>query len=561
MKMAADILKSVARAAKAMRPARILLRGERHKRTTIMPTASELPIDTSASAMDMADAIFGSGVEIVSASYTGHDDASGIYSDGDTVAADITPSDSGVILSTGRASSLTNSSGEANTSAGTTGRMNTAGDDDLSEIAGAKTYDAALFEATFVPEGDTLTMQVVFSSEEYLEYVGSGFNDAVGIWVNGEPAELTISGDSNIAINEINDTENANLYVDNPANAEVANTEMDGFTITLTLKAPVNPGEINTIEIGIADAGDDKYDSNLLIAGDSIQCTLVAHDDEVSVNADGTANIDVMANDANGGGGTLTITAINNQAVEAGDSITLNTGEVVTLNADGTFDIQADGDIGSTVFTYQVADGLGNTDTGYVNVQTTAPCFVAGTKIVTQSGMVNVEDLKPGHKILTRDNGFQALRWIGKTARFAAGADAPIRFEAGALGNHDTVEFSPNHRVLFQSSRAALLFGESEVLVKAKDLVNGDTITIRDTGAPVTYVHLLFERHEIVRANGLDSESYHPGRETLDGFDADTRDEILRLLPNMDAMMGYGFGPAARVSLKKYEARALLTAA
>lgn len=526
-----------------------------------MPTASELPIDTSASAMDMADAMFGSGVEIVSATYTGHKAASGIFSDGDEIAPDITPSDSGVILSTGKASSITNSKGEANASAKTTGKMKTAGDDDLSEIADAKTYDASIFEATFVPDGNTLTMQVVFSSEEYLEYVGSGFNDAVGIWVNGQPAELTVSSDSNIAINEINDSENSNLYVNNPANAELANTEMDGFTITLTLKAPVIAGEPNTIKIGIADAGDDKYDSNLLIAGDSIQCQLVAHDDEVSVNADSTATIDVMANDENGGGGTLTITAINNQPVEAGDSVTLNTGEVVTLNADGTFTIQADGDIGSTVFTYQVSDDLGNSDTGYVNVETTVPCFVAGTQIVTQTGMVNVEDLEPGHKILTRDNGFQALRWIGKTTRLATGADAPIRFEAGALGPHEMVEFSPNHRVLFQSPQATLLFGESEVLVKAKDLVNGDTITIQDTGAPVTYVHLLFERHEIVRANGMDSESYHPGRETLDGFDADTRDEILRLLPNMDAMMGYGFGPSARVSLKKYEAHALLKAA
>ncbi len=96
-----------------------------------MPTASELPIDTSASAMDMADAMFGSGVEIVSATYIGHDNASGIYSNGDTVAADITPSDTAVILSTGNASSLTNSSGEANTSRKTTGKMGPDGDDDL----------------------------------------------------------------------------------------------------------------------------------------------------------------------------------------------------------------------------------------------------------------------------------------------------------------------------------------------------------------------------------------------------------------------------------------------
>ena len=77
----------------------------------------------------------------------------------------------------------------------------------------------------------------------------------------------------------------------------------------------------------------------------------------------------------------------------------------------------------------------------------------------------------------------------------------------------------------------------------------------------MTYVHILFDRHEIGRANGLDSESYHPGQETLDSFDAETRDEILRLMPNSDALMGYGFGPSARVSLRKYEAEALMAAA
>ncbi len=526
-----------------------------------MPTASELPIDTSATALEMAESMFGSGIEIVSADYTGHSASSGVYSDGDDVAPQFTPSDTGVILSTGRADSVTNSSGEANTSDRTSGNMRTAGDDDLTDIAGFQTYDAAVFEATFVPDGSMLTMQIVFSSEEYLEYVGSGFNDAVGIWVNGVQAELTV-GSGDITINNINDESNQNLYVDNPSNAEVANTEMDGFTVTLTLKAPVNPGEENTIKIGIADAGDSRYDSNLLIAGDSIQCVLLAEDDEIELAANETTTVDLLDNDAIKDGGTLTITHINGQPVNAGDEITLATGETIILNADGTITLTAGDAEGESIFTYQVADEDGNTDTAFVNVETTpAPCFVKGTLIVTQTGTLLIEELEPGHMILTRDNGFQPLRWVGQTARRATGQDAPVHFAAGALGNHDEVEFSPNHRVLLNSSRATLLFGESEVLVKAKDLVNGDTITFREDGASITYVHLLFDRHEIVRANGLDSESYHPGQETIDSFDADTRNEILRLMPNTDAMMGYGFGPAARVSLRKYETKALIRAA
>ena len=101
-----------------------------------MATASELPIDTSASAMDMAEAMFGSGITITSASYTGDSDASGIYSNGDTVAPDLTPSDTGVILSTGEAEDVTRSYGDPNVSHSTSTNNHDPGDSDLTDIAG-----------------------------------------------------------------------------------------------------------------------------------------------------------------------------------------------------------------------------------------------------------------------------------------------------------------------------------------------------------------------------------------------------------------------------------------
>ncbi|MGR3761389.1 choice-of-anchor L domain-containing protein [Roseobacteraceae bacterium NS-SX3] len=519
-----------------------------------MPTASELPIDTNATADDMAEAMFGSGIEIVSATYSGASSASGIYSDGDSVAPDLTPSDSGVILSTGRADAITNSSGDVNTSAGTSTNHGLSGDSDLTGIAGMQTYDAAIFEAEFIPSGSTLTMQFVFSSEEYLEYVNSGFNDAVGVWVNGEQAELTI-GHGDISIDNINDESNENLYVDNARTDDNYNTEMDGFTITLTLTAPVNPDEVNTIKIGIADAGDGIYDSNLLIAGDSIQTALVAQDDEITMRADDEETLDVLANDESTSGSTLTITHINGQPVVAGSTVVLANGEEITLNDDGTFQIESAGpedDEYETTFSYTVADDMGNTDTGFVTM-TTTPCFVAGTMIETVDGPVPVEELEPGALVLTRDNGPQPLRWIGRSRRRAEGRDAPVVFEEGALGGHGRTELSPNHRVLITSERAELLFGGTEVLVKAAHLVNDSTIRVRADGTPVTYVHLLFDQHEIVRGNGLDSESYHPGDETLASFDPDTRAEVLEL-------MGEAYGPSARPSLKAHESKVLLGA-
>ena len=96
-----------------------------------MVAAAELPIDTSATATAMANAIFGDGVTVVSASYTGDNQSSGIYTNGDAIAPGVTPSDTGVILSTGHVDDFTNSTGSSNhntnTSTNTSGVDNEAG--------------------------------------------------------------------------------------------------------------------------------------------------------------------------------------------------------------------------------------------------------------------------------------------------------------------------------------------------------------------------------------------------------------------------------------------------
>ena len=165
-------------------------------------SASELKIE-SAAAEQMAETIFGEGVKIVSASFTGADGQVGIYSGADETMPGVAPSDRGLILSTGRVSDFTRSEGDANISEGTSTNFAGRGDDMLSRVSGQTTFDAAVFEASFVPTGDVLTMQIVWSSEEYLEYVNSGYNDAFAVWVNDVPAELVL-GAGSISIDNIN---------------------------------------------------------------------------------------------------------------------------------------------------------------------------------------------------------------------------------------------------------------------------------------------------------------------------------------------------------------------
>jgi hypothetical protein len=513
-----------------------------------MVDAAELPININASATQMAQTIFGDGVTVVSASYTGDFRSSGTYTMGDTIAPGVTPGDTGVILSTGQARDFTNSSGQANQATNTS--TNTSGPNNntlFNAAAGARTRDASWLDVDFIPQHDTMTMQFVFSSEEFPEYANSQYQDFVGVWVNGVQVDMAVgSANPGNLVGGINQ----NLYVDNTG--DQYNTEMDGFTITMTLTFPVTVGVVNSIRIGIADVGDSSYDSNLLIAGDSVQTVLIANDDILHLPGTSTKTVDVLANDFSASGGTLTITHVNGQAVTAGDTITLNTGQTVTLNADGTFTVAGDGNDEYFNFTYTISDGV-NEDTGFVLVDS-IPCFVAGTLIETEDGPRRVETLDPGDQVLTQDHGLQPLRWIGRRRVEAKGDFAPIYIAPGTFGAHGAVAVSPLHRVLLRDSLAELLFGESEVLVAAKDLVNDRSVRPVESGS-VEYVHLLFDDHQVVFTEGLATESFLPGPQVKHSFEAEMVKEICALFPQIDPETGYGYGPAARRTLKGYEAR------
>ena len=520
-------------------------------------TGAELGYNTNASALAMADAIFGDGVTVTGASYTGDNRSSAIYSNGDALSPDATPSDTGVILSTGRANRFTQSNGDPNRSTNTS--TNTSGannDSDFNAAAGTNTYDASFLEVDFTSAtAGFMTMQFVFSSEEYPEYVNSLYQDMVGVWINGAQVDMTI-GDGDADPRNINATDNGNLFINNTN--DDYNTEMDGFTVTLSLKIPIVAGT-NSIKIGVADVGDSSYDSNLLIAADSLQTVLVANDDSANIDPNGSKTIDVLANDVNNTGGSLTVTHINGQAVIVGSIVTLGSGQTVELNADGSFTVVGDGDTENVNFAYTIESSTGVTDTAFVNLNM-VPCFVAGTLIETAQGKMPVEVLEADDLILTRDQGYQPLRWIGQRDVDATGKMAPVEIAENTFGDHGVLRVSPLHRILIQNEMAEFLFGETEVLVAAKELVNDHSVRVRE-GGTVTYVHLLFDRHQIVISNGLESESFLPGGQINNLFEEEAVAEICALFPNLDPETGEGYSKSARRILRKYEAELLLGSA
>ena len=191
-------------------------------------------------------------------------------------------------------------------------------------------------------------------------------------------------------------------------------------------------------------------------------------------------------------------------------------------------------------------------------------CFTPGTRILTDIGPRNVETLHQGDRVLTKDDGAQEILWIGSRKMSGARLYAmphlrPIRIRAGALGidipDGDLI-VSPQHRLLVRGRAAQALFSAPEVLMAAADMINDRSITVDHALREVTYIHLLLERHQIVWANGVETESFHPANTSMETLDAGQRQALLALRPEL-AADPHRYGDYARRNLSPSEAAIL----
>ncbi|MDD9715663.1 Hint domain-containing protein [Dinoroseobacter sp. PD6] len=168
----------------------------------------------------------------------------------------------------------------------------------------------------------------------------------------------------------------------------------------------------------------------------------------------------------------------------------------------------------------------------YIYAAAFVPCFARGTRIDTPEGPVRVEELCPGDLVLTRDHGPRPVaavlsRELPLTADTMAD-HKPIEFKPGSLGPNQPAArlvVSPQHRMLLRTVEGR------ELLVPAKALVNMGGVRVMQGCRKITYVHLVFDRHEVVRAEGAWTESFFPGAYALSACDGATREEIFRIFP------------------------------
>ena len=239
---------------------------------------------------------------------------------------------------------------------------------------------------------------------------------------------------------------------------------------------------------------------------------------------------------------------------------------------DGADDGTADGDldrldlsglIGTVVYTSDPQAGesgiFTETATGrtitFTNFENFVPplCFTAGTLIETSEGPRPVETLRPGDLVETRDNGLRPIRWI---SRRRIGLQElshfpqlrPVLVPAGALGpgtpDRDLI-LSPQHRVLVRSNIARKMFDQPEVLIAVTHLVGIAGIVELGSCTEIEYLHILCDQHEIILANGADTETLFLGPEALKSLTDEGRDEIALIFPEV-LEPGFVAAPPAR---------------
>jgi len=172
---------------------------------------------------------------------------------------------------------------------------------------------------------------------------------------------------------------------------------------------------------------------------------------------------------------------------------------------------------------------------------TDVPCFTSGTLIATPTGNVEIDRLAIGDQVVTKDNGPQKIRWIGRRVLDRATLLAtpklrPILIREGVLGAQKDLFVSPQHGILVDGSH----------LMRAKHLAQTPKSRIRVAHGKktVTYIHLLFDAHQILFSNGVASESLFPGAQALGNFETTAQNELFTLFPDLKDFTTPGFEPS-----------------
>ena len=436
-----------------------------------------------------------------------------------------------------------------------------AGDDTINAGAGADTIWGG-------DDADIIQLTNGFGDDRIGGGHGGTDDDTIDASALTSGVTLTMTGDESGSLSDGSDT--------------ATFTEIETFI--LTDQADSVDGTLDTVGMDIDGLGGD----DTIYGGDGGDTIYGGDGDDTIVGSDGDDTLTGGAgNDTfvyTPGDGSDTITDFN-----TGNSGTLNDGDstnndFIDLSGfyDSIFELHADqaddgvlnqsNTTGPDAVDYSDNDqfvssegitfsGASADNTSFTIENTGVVCFTTGTAIRTPRGDVLIDDLKLSDLVTTMDNGPQPIRWIGTTSLgakdlFDNPKIRPVLIPRGVLGVQRNLLVSPQHGMMIGTDH----------LARATHLAKTTPgIRIANDKKKVTYVHLMFEQHQIIFAENVPSESFYPGPMALEMMDATARNEVFAMLPGLTKALDKEavsriYGPTAREFARKQEISSILDA-
>lgn len=181
--------------------------------------------------------------------------------------------------------------------------------------------------------------------------------------------------------------------------------------------------------------------------------------------------------------------------------------------------------------------------------ETAFSAFSRGTLISTPRGRIGIEDLVPGMEVLTAEFGPLPVLWVGTMTIIpqARGIDprscslTRVMPEAFGLGRPESnLMAGPGARILARPETLRDNLGGDKVLTPARDLVDGINVIDVMPQRPVAVYHFALDRHAVIKANGIDMETFHPGHGFERNVGPNALSLFMSLFPHMSRLSEFG---------------------
>ncbi|WP_420584692.1 Hint domain-containing protein [Ruegeria sp.] len=175
--------------------------------------------------------------------------------------------------------------------------------------------------------------------------------------------------------------------------------------------------------------------------------------------------------------------------------------------------------------------------------------FTRGSLVETESGPMAIEDLLPGDTVLTENGTSETVVWKGSVTLIPGREDSRGRTRPLTRIMPDTfgmqkpmsgVIAGPAARLLGTPGHLRHVHGDGPVLTPVHEFQDGMGVIETLPPTPVELFHICLKRHAVIKVDGLQFETYHPGINAVRRLSHSLRSIYLNLFAHVDSLNDFG---------------------